>query len=68
MAVVLSTPGDGYAPSHKDRWDTLRREGRCVTANHDLSNAGRPVVPADPFGPLGPAEIKEPKHESMPDG
>lgn len=65
---VPSTPGDGFALSHKTYWDELRREGRCVTAHHDLSNAGRPVVPVDPFGPLGPAEIEEPKHESMPDG
>lgn len=38
---------DPFSPA-RDRIEEMRRDGTCVTAHHDLTNAGQPVVPADP--------------------
>lgn len=51
-------------------FDELRTKGECVTAHHDLSRAGQPVVPvlSESQAPEVRGAIPHPKHEEMPDG
>ena len=52
------------------KFDALRQTGQCVTAEHDLSHAGHPVVEVlvEAQASTTSRAIAPPKHESMPDG
>lgn len=54
----------------ESKFDRLRQKGECVTAPHDLSRAGHPVVPVlvEAQSSKKTEPIAAPNDEDMPDG